>query len=54
MQKDNSQGSIDLFECVGVDKTGGRKGFGFDIKVCICSIIGSGQCIVCISKTCKG
>ena len=52
LQKDNSQGSIDLFECVGVDKTTGRKGFGFDIKVCICNR----QCNlhVRISKNCKG
>ena len=34
-----SGGSIDLFDCVGIDKTGGRKGFGFDITVCLCAVL---------------
>ena len=34
MQKDGAAlGSIDLFECTGIDRTNGKKGFGFDIKV---------------------
>ena len=33
MQKDGPLGSIDLFECTGIDRSNGKKGFGFDIKV---------------------
>ena len=33
LQKDNPLGSVDLFECTGIDRSNGKKGFGFDIKV---------------------
>ena len=34
-QSDTPQGSIELFDCIRVTRSDGKKGYGFSIEVCV-------------------